>query len=133
MGLVHAKVTLANPRKPDIDPIEIESLADTGALHLCLPAALVERLGLEELHKRRVMLADGQRKECPYVGPVHVSVGDRACYTGAIVMGDEPLLGAVPMEDMDLWISPARHELVPNPASPDMPMSVAKGLRRLRP
>ena len=107
-------------------------MADTGALHLCIPKALSEELGLEALHTRRVATADGQSNECPYVGPLAIKVCGRECYTGAVVIGDEVLLGAVPMEDMDLWISPAKHQVVPNPASPEIPLSVAKGLRQLR-
>jgi len=132
MGLVKAKVELRNPRKTDEIGIEREALVDTGALHLCIPASLAEALELETQQTRRVSTADGQQHECPYVGPIALKVGDRECFTGAVVIGNEVLLGAVPMEDMDLWISPSLHQVVPNPASPDIPLSVAKGLRNLR-
>lgn len=132
MGLVKEKLLLRNPRKPHLNAIEVEALVDTGALHLSVPAEIAARLELDQLHTRMVGLADGSSKEVPYEGPVVVSVLGRECYTGAIVMGDEVLLGAVPMEDLDLWISPALHRLVPNPASPDIPMSVAKGFRSKR-
>jgi len=131
MGLVTTAVTLANPRKPKLAARSRSALADSGALHLCIPAELAGELELEELHTRRVSTADGTSHECPYVGPIKVSVCGRECYTGAVVLGDEILLGAVPMEDMDLWISPSRHQVVPNPASPDIPLSVAKGYRLL--
>ena len=45
---------------------------------------------------------------------------------GAMMLGDETLLGAIPMEDMDLVVLPARRELVVNPQSPNIPMSVLK-------
>ncbi len=32
MGLVNTKILLKNPRKPDIEPIEVEALADSGAI-----------------------------------------------------------------------------------------------------
>jgi hypothetical protein len=41
-------------------------------------------------------------------------------------MGDEPLLGAIPMEDMDLVLIPSRHSVDVNPASPNIPQSMAK-------
>ncbi len=63
---------------------------------------------------------------CPYVGPVEVSYAGRDCFTGAIVLGDEVLLGAVPMEDMDLIVQPAKRTVVVNPESPNIPLSVAK-------
>jgi clan AA aspartic protease len=129
MGLVITKISLSNPRKPDIPVIEAEALADTGALHLCIPAAIAAELKLEELHMRRVSTADGTSHDCPYVGPIYVRVAGRECFTGALVLGNDILLGAVPMEDMDLWISPSKHSIVPNPASPEIPLSVAKGMR----
>jgi hypothetical protein len=53
------------------------------------------------------MLANGRWvNEIDYVGPLLVRFRDRTCFVGAFVMGDEVLLGAVPMEDMDLVIDP---------------------------
>jgi len=127
MGRVKQNIALRNPRKPAVQPLEVEARVDTGALHLCIPADIAARLELDHLHTRKVCLADGSTREVPYQGPLVVQALGRECYTGAIVMGNEVLLGVVPMEDMDLWISPALHQLVPNPASPDIPMSVAKG------
>lgn len=131
MGLVTTDIEFTNPQTPNKAPVTRQAMADSGALHLCIPESLSEELELEKLHTRRVATADGTSHECPYVGPIAIKVCGRECYTGAVVIGDEILLGAVPMEDMDLWISPARHQVVPNPASPDIPLSVAKGLRQL--
>jgi hypothetical protein len=41
---------------------------------------------------------------------------------------EEVLLGAVPMEDMDLVISPALQAVTVNPQSPNIPSSVVKRL-----
>ena len=38
----------------------------------------------------------------PIMGPIEVNFANRRCYTGAIVLGNEVLLGAIPMKDMDL-------------------------------
>ncbi len=64
----------------------------------------------------------------PYVGPIKVSFGNRFCYVGALVLGDEVLLGAVPMEDMDLIVHPSRREVTVNPASPNIPHARVKSL-----
>lgn len=104
----------------------IRALVDTGALHLCIPRALAEQLRLEPLEQREVTTADGVKRLCPYVGPVELHFGNRGCFTGAIVLGDEVLLGAVPMEDMDLVVSPATRSVTVNPASPNVPSSTAK-------
>jgi hypothetical protein len=45
-----------------------------------------------------------------------------------MVLGDEVLLGAIPMEDMDLVLQPQLQRLSVNPENPNLPLSVAKGL-----
>ena len=125
MGLTGAKVRLRNPRLPDLEPVEIDALADTGTMYLCIPRWLQRRLQLEESEKKTVTLADGSRVLVPYVGPVELRFGNRTGYTGALVMGEQPLLGAIPMEDMDLVVVPQTRQIIVNPASPDMARSRA--------
>lgn len=129
MGLVRTKVVLRNPTESDLEPIELDALADTGALHLCIPKHVALQLKLTELERREVTLADGGKRLFPYVGPIEVRVAGRRCFVGAMVLGDETLLGAIPMEDMDLVVHPATREVRVNPASPNFPMSLAKGTR----
>ncbi|MGH8644536.1 MAG: clan AA aspartic protease, partial [Gammaproteobacteria bacterium] len=50
----------------------------------------------------------------------------RECATGALVFGDQVLLGAIPMDDMDLIIEPSRQKVTVNPMSPNIPLSLAK-------
>lgn len=126
MDLVHAKITLKNPRNAKIKPIQIEALADSGALHLCIPAHLQIQLKLKEIEKKEVALADGSKKMVPYVGPLEVRFKNRVGFVGALVMGDQPLLGAIPMEDMDLIVIPGKRILDVNPDSPNVPSSIAK-------
>lgn len=100
MGLIHAQIELKNPR--DLTKVfKTAALVDTGAMHLCLPEHVVIQLGLTELQKREITTADGGKRLCSYVGPVEVNFGGRGCFTGALVLGDEVLLGAVPMR---IWI-----------------------------
>ena len=61
-----------------------------------------------------------------YVGPIEVIFENRTCFAGALVLGDEVLLGGVPMEDMDLIISPAHQKVVVNPESPNFPRAFVK-------
>ena len=125
MGLTGAKVRLRNPRLPDLEPVEIDALADTGTMYLCIPRWLQRRLQLEESERKTVTLADGSRVLVPYVGPVELRFGNRTGYTGALVMGEQPLLGAIPVEDMDLVVVPQTRQLIVNPASPDAARSRA--------
>lgn len=128
MGLIHAEIEIANPRDKQINTLITQSLVDTGSLHLCIPEHISIQLNLEELYKREVTTADGKKHLVPYVGPVSVKFENRACFTGALVLGNEVLLGAVPMEDMDIMISPAKQALIVNPESPNIAMSIAKGI-----
>ena len=125
MGLVHAEIKLDNPKQSAGTAISTQALVDTGALHLCIPEALSRQLNLAAERVRRVTFADGRSVEAPYVGPVRVEAAGRTCFVGAMVFGDEVLLGAIPMEDLDLLVDPARQELVPR--DPRGPASVAKG------
>jgi len=126
MGHVLAEISLSNPRKPELRPITVSALADTGALMLCLPEHLVIQLELESESSREVTVADGRSMRVPYVGPIRVAFENRLCYVGALVMGDEVLLGAVPMEDMDLVLAPALRQVTVNPASPNIPHARVK-------
>lgn len=128
MGLVTAKLELNNARS-EKKPIYTEALVDTGALHLCIPEHVCIQLGLEEVEQREVTTADGKKHLVPYVGPVAVKFAGRTCMTGALVLGDSVLLGAIPMEDMDLIVTPATREVTVNPENPNIPMSVAKGIQ----
>lgn len=126
MGHIFAEIQLSNPRKPELRSISVEALADTGALMLCLPQHLAIQLELEAESLREVTVADGRSMKVPYVGPIKVSFENRMCYVGGLVMGDEVLLGAVPMEDMDLVLMPALQKVTVNPASPNMPHARVK-------
>lgn len=125
MGLIRGDITLSNPTRPELTPLPVSALADSGAVHLCMPEHLAIQLQLAELERREVVLADGRRRSVPYVGPVEVRFGNRRCFTGAMVLGTEVLLGAIPMEDMDLVLRPQLQRLEVNPANPNMAVSVA--------
>ena len=126
MGLTNANITLSNPRLPELKAVYIEALADTGAVHLCIPSRIQAQLQLEEIDRREVTLADGSHRQVPYVGPIELRYKNRVGFAGALVMGDQPLLGVIPMEDMDLVVVPRTREVIVNPNSPDMASSIVK-------
>lgn len=120
-------LTLNNPRRPDIEPVEASALADTGSVFLVIPQSVRNRLGLDEVAREEsVVLADGSRRRVPYVGPIEVRFKNRVGFFGAIVMGDQTLLGAIPMEDMDLVLTPVERRVDVNPESPDIAQALAK-------
>ena len=111
MGHVFADIELSNPRRPDLAPVRISALADTGSLMLCI---------------RDVTVADGRAARVPYVGPIQIRFANRTCFVGALVLGDEPLFGAIPMEDLDLVVAPGARTVTVNPASPNYPQARVK-------
>jgi clan AA aspartic protease len=126
MGRVSAMLNLLNPRRPDIQPVAVDALVDTGSVHMSIPEHVRLQLQLEEQGKKEVTLADGSKRLVSYVGPIEIRFKNRVGFAGAIVMGDQALLGAIPMEDMDLVVTPKDRRIDVNPASPNIACSIAK-------
>src|SRR2546427_3296209 len=72
MGLVNGNFLLRNPRLPDLDPVDVEVLVDSGATHLCIPEHVQIQLQLDEIDTKEVTLANGSKKLVPYVGPIEL-------------------------------------------------------------
>ena len=125
MGLVNAKVLLKNPRQPTL-ALEVDALAGSGSVHLCIPETIRHALALEAIADKEVTLADGSTKRVPYVGPIEIRFKSRVGFAGAVVLGDQVLIGAIPMEDMDLVIVPRTRNLDVNPQSPDIATTIVK-------
>ncbi len=126
MGYVHVDIELSNPKRTELKPLKTRALADTGALNLCVPQHVVNQLDLQTSSMREVSVADGRTLNVPYAGPIEVAFENRTCFVGALVMGDSVLLGAVPMEDMDLIVDPLRRKVTVDPASPNIPHALVK-------
>lgn len=126
MGFIYADIELSNPRKRKLKALTTKALVDTGAMTLCIPEHISLQLGLEEIEKREVTTADARKKVVSYVGPIQVRFANRTCFTGALILGDAVLMGAVPMEDMDLVIHPTLRKLTVNPESPNIPSALVK-------
>ena len=126
MGLVNAKVILKNPREGELKALEVDALVDSRAVHFCIPEHIKIQLKLEKIDKKEATLADGRKKLVPYVGPIEIRFKNRVGFIGALVRGDQALLGSIPMEDMDLVILPKKIVLDVNPESPNIASSIAK-------
>lgn len=120
------QIRLANPKKPELAPVEVDSLADSGSVHLCIPEHVRIQLELEEIDKKEATLAEDSRKLVPYVGPIEVRFKNRVGFAGALVLGNQVLLGAIPLEDMDLVVIPSTRTVDVNPSSPNVATTVTK-------
>ena len=126
MCVIYTKIRIANPRHDIPRDLEVPAMVDSRSELLCLPADIVAELGLEANTTRIAETADGSYHRCRYVGPVRVRFEDRECYVGALELGDEVLLGAVPMEDMDLVVNPRLRAVTANPEHPNGPQTTVK-------
>ena len=84
---------------------------------MCINETIKEQLQLPIIEKRKGQLANGEVVEYDLVGPIEVKFKNRRCNVDAMVLSrdSEPLLGAIPLEDMDVLIHPYRRELTVNP------------------
>jgi clan AA aspartic protease len=126
MGIIRAEIELANPTRADLKPLSVDALVDTGAMTICIPEHVAVQLALKQIETREVTTADEKSHVVPYVGPLQIRFQNRTCFTGALVIGESVLLGAVPMEDMDLVVSPSRQTIAVNPKSPNIPSALVK-------
>ena len=126
MGYVHAEIELKNPRETDLESLTVMALVETGSLMLCIPEHIKVQLNLEEVEKREITTADTKKPLVSYVGPIQIRFQNRSCFVGALVLGDQVLLGAVPMEDMDLVVNPASRTVTVNPEYPNYPHALVK-------
>jgi len=131
MGLIHAEIELIsgddlalNRRgfiKPDeIKRIKVSALVDTGAYMLSINEQIKLQLDLQVLDEQEAELADGTLRKVNIVGPVEIRFENRRTTVDAVVLPNETevLLGAIPMEDMDVLIDPKAQKLIVNPAHP---------------
>lgn len=119
-------VDLANARSGIIDPsqvrtVVVEALVDTGATTLALPEDVVARLGVHEIRRVEVGVADGNVREVSLVGDLRIELCGRDMTCDALVMpaGTMPLIGQIPLEELDLVVHPKTREVTVNPARPN--------------
>ena len=132
MGLVYADIELINTTdlenakrhiigEDEIRRIRINMLADSGAYMMAINENIQAQLELPFIEKRKAVMADGSVQEFEVVGPVMVKFANRTAVCNAFILdgNSEPLLGAIPMEEMDVLIHPLRQELIVNPEHPN--------------
>ena len=124
MSLVQTEITLKNAKdkmkadeglinEHEIRQITVQALVDTGAWTLVINEATHEKLGLDILGIEPGTLADGTKELYNLAGPLEVRWKNRRTTCEALVLpeAEDILLGAIPLEAMDLTVNP-RRELV---------------------
>lgn len=131
MGLVYADVELINAYdleqarrfiigEEEVKRMHVKMLVDTGSIMLAINENIQEQLQLPVVEKRTVQLANSHIAEFEVVSQVELRFKNRRTLCNAIVLpgSSEPLLGAIPLEDMDVLIHPTREELIVHPDHP---------------
>ena len=106
-------VKLGNIKENEIRQMTVQAIVDTGAWTIIINDEIRKKLGLLDKGLGEATLADGQKEEYPMAGPVEIWWKNRRFTCDALVLPTAPdiLLGAFPLEAMDLTINPLR-ELV---------------------
>ena len=131
MELVYADIELINAidlglmrrykiGEDEVKRMKVNMLVDTGSVYMCINETVQEQLQLDIIEKRKGQLTDGRVVEYDVVGPIEVRFENRRCVVDAMVLprDNELLLGAIPLDDMDVMVHPYRRELIVNPEHP---------------
>jgi clan AA aspartic protease len=115
MGEVYADLKLTNPFTKE--SVCVRALVDTGASHLIVSAELARVLGfdVEELVVSNVTIADGRRIPVPRIEALRIDFEDRHCTLDVVVLGDQCLMGFIPLECMDLIVDARQQRLIGAP------------------
>ena len=124
MGIVHTEITLKNVKdiikaeegligEQEIREATVEAMVDTGTGTLVINEELRQQLGLELKGERQATLANEAKETVKIAGLVEVSWKNRdtVCRPLVVSRTGEILLGAIPLEDMDLMVDPVRQIL----------------------
>jgi len=113
MSYVRVKGFIANPFRRDLK-LELEFVADTGAIYTMIPRHVAEKLDLKVIGRRKFKLANGEIVEYP-ISEAYIVIEGKGV-TSLVVIGSEktpPLLGVTTLELLGLQIDPITGKLKP--------------------
>ena len=125
MGQVFADITLRNAgditlvqygykKEHEIRSKVMPILVDTGAITLIINDEIRKELGLGLRENQPARLADNTQITVQIADPVEVSWKNRkmTCQPWVIPNAEKPLLGLIPLENMDLMVDPVNRKIV---------------------
>jgi clan AA aspartic protease len=140
MGFIYTNIELSNRyhellvldglKKPEeILKMNVRALVDTGSITLAINEEIQSKLKFPVLTKMPTTLADGSKVTLDYVDQIVVRFANRECIVQGYVLpgNSEVLLGAIPIEYMDVLIDLRKQELTVNPEHPEGAVGVLKG------
>ncbi|GHV71562.1 hypothetical protein AGMMS49928_23910 [Spirochaetia bacterium] len=124
MGLTYTEIDLINAgdqtnvvrgyiNEKQVRKTTVRAMVDTGTGSLVISEAVCQTLGLAIKGLRPSYLADGSKQVYKVTEPVLIQWQGRNTVCNAVVIPDieEVLLGAIPLEDMDLVVNPVKQTL----------------------
>ena len=101
---------LGRIKADEVRQITIKAIVDTGAWTMVINEETRKKLGLLDKGYEDGTLADGTKNIYKMAGPLEIWWENRHVVMEALVIPDAPdiLLGAIPLEGMDLTINPFR-------------------------
>ena len=125
MSIVYTEITLKNAYDVEIEATGIvkdhkvrettvKAVVDTGAWTLVINEEVRQLLGLRKLTSKTGTLTDGSKIDYYLASPLQVNWKNRSTTCEALVLPNAKniLMGAIPLEAMDLMIHPRKEEIV---------------------
>ena len=124
MGVFMEEITLENVidrgladhghiKDSEVRTLTVEAMPNTGARTLVINEEVREKLGLGIDGEVRSTIADGTAANYPLTEPVKIRWKNRSTTLSAVVVANakKVLLGALPLEGMDLIVDPVHQTL----------------------
>jgi clan AA aspartic protease len=144
MGYVYADIELTNEDdvvlhrhgwlpESEIKKVTCRALVDSGAWDLVINEEIQKQLNLPVIERRPVEMADETVIEVDVVGPIEVRFQHKRTIVDAVIMPGTSgvLLGAYPMEGLDVMIDPKRERLLVNPPWPNNPKARIRAIKQV--
>jgi len=108
--------------KDEIRRYEADALVDAGAVSSVITANVMKQLGVLAIGHRLAEYADGRKDRVELTEPITFDIIGRTTTEGAMVLGDEVIIGQTVLEVIDMFVDCVNQKLIPNPAHPDQPV-----------
>lgn len=137
MGLVYGEMDLINAgdlemarrgliKNAGVRKIKVKTLVDSGVYMMVIPEKGRLQLGVEIVAHEVAEYANGDIEQVPVAGPIEIRFANHRTVADAMVLGNQVLLGTLPMEAMDVVVNPRTQKLEVNPENPTMPKKIVK-------
>jgi len=124
MGIVHTEITLKNAidvgncrrgaiKETEIRQTVIQAIVDTGAMTMVINEQLRQQLGLGIVGTKQASLANNAKKTVQIAETVEIHWKNRSMTCEPwVTKSGKILLGAIPLENMDLIVDPVGQEVI---------------------